>query len=154
MPMGGSAVTSSSLTSWKSGHALCALQTAWKSLSLPIDFNLKGKRNVMRKVLFLWNPALPLLHGSWGRVFPRMAWVQWLMHWEQGITPTWRQTLFWFWPVSSPGMCPDHTSQGLCEVKLAAPDIAAGLAPVSGFTLPWYPRYSKCKPLTAQTPIL
>lgn len=29
-------------------------------------------------------------------------------------------------------MCPDHTSQGLCEVKLAAPDTdVAGLAPVS-----------------------
>lgn len=49
MPLVGLSVTSSNLTSWKSGHALCALQKAWKSLSLLMDFNLKGKRNVMKK---------------------------------------------------------------------------------------------------------
>lgn len=64
------------------------------------------------------------------------------MHWEQGkagqFPPGDSHSLSSFWPVSSPGICPDHAvwpdhaSQELCEVQQAAPGTdAAGLASAS-----------------------
>lgn len=144
--MVGLAVTSASLASRKSSHALCAFPTAWKSLSFLIDFSLKGinlmqKKCHVKTAVLVKSCSIYFFMGAGVESFPAWPGCQGQCIGSRGRLDNSHpetQTRTPGFCVSSPGTCPDnavwadHTSQGLCEIQQAAPGVdAAGLASAS-----------------------